>query len=34
MSVAPLLARRKPGYSLEAPFYLSDEVFEADLETI
>jgi glycine betaine monooxygenase A len=34
MPVAPLVRRRKPGYSLEAPFYLSDEVFEADLETI
>ncbi len=34
MPVAPLVRRRKPGYSLEAPFYLSDEVFAADLEAI
>ena len=29
-----LLARRRPGYSLEAPFYLSDAILEADLEHI
>ncbi|OQS37755.1 aromatic ring-hydroxylating oxygenase subunit alpha [Chromobacterium haemolyticum] len=29
-----LLARRRPGYSLEAPFYRSPQVFEADLEYI
>ena len=39
MSQAPinlreLLARRKKGYSLEAPFYNSQEVFEADMEHI
>jgi Rieske 2Fe-2S family protein len=29
-----LLARRRPGYSLEAPFYLSDTILQADLEHI
>ena len=29
-----LLRRRKPGYSLEAPFYTSPEIFEADMEII
>ncbi|MCX7276062.1 MAG: aromatic ring-hydroxylating dioxygenase subunit alpha [Burkholderiales bacterium] len=29
-----LLARRRPGYSLEAPFYLSETVLQADLEHI
>jgi Rieske 2Fe-2S family protein len=29
-----LLARRRPGYSLEAPFYLSDTVLKADMEHI
>ena len=29
-----LLARRRPGYSLEAPFYLSDTVLQADMEHI
>jgi Rieske 2Fe-2S family protein len=29
-----LLARRRPGYSLEAPFYLSDTIVKADLEHI
>ncbi|MCH7343449.1 aromatic ring-hydroxylating dioxygenase subunit alpha [Pelomonas sp. CA6] len=29
-----LLDRRRPGYSLEAPFYLSDEVFQADMAYI
>ncbi len=29
-----LLRRRKPGYSLEAPFYTSPEVFKADLDII
>ena len=33
-SVIPLIERRKPGFSLEAPFYLSDELFALDLETI
>lgn len=29
-----LLARRRPGYSLEAPFYLSEEVFAADVQQV
>ncbi|MCW4113543.1 aromatic ring-hydroxylating dioxygenase subunit alpha [Aurantimonas sp. MSK8Z-1] len=29
-----LLRRRRPGYSLEAPFYTNPEIFEADLEVI
>lgn len=29
-----LLERRRPGHSLAAPFYLSDEVFQADMELI
>lgn len=29
-----LLERRRPGYSLEAPFYLSDTVLQADMEHI
>lgn len=29
-----LLARRRPGYSLEAPFYLSDTILQADMEHI
>jgi Rieske 2Fe-2S family protein len=29
-----LLARRRPGYSLEAPFYLSDTLLQADMEHI
>ena len=29
-----LLRNRKPGYSLDAPFYLSPEVFAADMEII
>jgi Rieske 2Fe-2S family protein len=29
-----LLERRRPGYSLEAPFYLSETVLQADLEHI
>ncbi|NML19222.1 hypothetical protein HHL10_30120, partial [Azohydromonas sp. G-1-1-14] len=29
-----LLERRRPGHSLEAPFYRSDEVFQADMEYI
>jgi Rieske 2Fe-2S family protein len=33
-SLAELIARRKPGYSLEQAFYVSPEVFEADLELI
>ncbi|NRF72286.1 aromatic ring-hydroxylating dioxygenase subunit alpha [Aquincola sp. S2] len=33
-SLQALLARRRPGHSLEAPFYLSDAVFAADLEHV
>jgi Rieske 2Fe-2S family protein len=33
-AVRELIARRKPGYSLDAPFYLSDEVFALDMEVI
>jgi len=29
-----LLARRRPGHSLEAPFYLSDAIFQADVEHV
>jgi Rieske 2Fe-2S family protein len=29
-----LLTRRRPGYSLEAPFYLSDTLMQADMEHI
>ncbi|PXW99313.1 Rieske 2Fe-2S family protein [Sphaerotilus hippei] len=29
-----LLERRRAGYSLEAPFYLSDEIFQADMALI
>lgn len=29
-----LIARRQPGYSLEAPFYTSPEIFQADMEII
>ena len=31
---AKLLARRKPGYSLEAPLYLDAEIFELDIAAI
>lgn len=34
MLTRELLARRRPGYSLEAPFYLSETVLNADLEHI
>jgi glycine betaine catabolism A len=33
-SLASLVARRRPGHSLEAPFYRSPEVFAADLDII
>lgn len=29
-----LLRERRPGYTLPAPFYLSPEIFEADMEVI
>lgn len=32
--VRALVARRQPGYSLEAPFYLSQEIFELDMQAI
>ncbi|MCW5321288.1 aromatic ring-hydroxylating dioxygenase subunit alpha [Verminephrobacter aporrectodeae subsp. tuberculatae] len=34
LMVRDLLARRRPGYGLEAPFYLSEELFRADMEHI
>jgi nitrite reductase/ring-hydroxylating ferredoxin subunit len=33
-SLRSLIARRQPGYSLEAPFYTSPDVFAADMEII
>jgi glycine betaine catabolism A len=33
-SLATLLRRRKPGYTLEAPFYTSPDIFAADMEAI
>jgi Rieske 2Fe-2S family protein len=33
-SLATLLARRRPGYCLEAPFYTNREIFDADLAII
>ena len=33
-SLEELLKRRRPGYSLEAPFYTSPEIFQADIEHI
>jgi Rieske 2Fe-2S family protein len=33
-TLASLLARRKPGYSLDAPFYTDPEIFAADMEII
>ena len=32
--IADLLARRRSGYSLEQPFYASQEVYQADLKNI
>lgn len=32
--ICNLLARRKPGYSLEAPFYLDPKIFDLDVELI
>ncbi len=32
--IRELLARRRPGYSLEAPFYQSESVLQADMEQI
>ena len=34
VSVSELIARRKPGFSLEAPFYTSPEIFRMDMEAI
>jgi Rieske 2Fe-2S family protein len=34
VSLPALIRRRKPGYSLEAPFYTSEKIFERDLEII
>jgi Rieske 2Fe-2S family protein len=33
-AVRELIARRKPGRSLDAPFYLSEEIFELDMAAI
>jgi Rieske 2Fe-2S family protein len=33
-TLAALIARRTPGHSLEAPFYLSDAIFKLDMEAI
>ena len=33
-TLTELLARRRPGHSLEAPFYLSGEVFDADIKRV
>ncbi|MDZ5456206.1 aromatic ring-hydroxylating oxygenase subunit alpha [Azohydromonas lata] len=32
--LSALLERRRAGYSLEAPFYLSEEIFKADMEYV
>src|SRR5690242_20246030 len=34
IDVAELIARRRPGYTLEAPFYTSREIFDLDLDLI
>ena len=34
ISIEALLTRRKKGYSLEAPFYTSEEIFKLDMEII
>ncbi|HJU50228.1 MAG TPA: aromatic ring-hydroxylating dioxygenase subunit alpha, partial [Pseudogulbenkiania sp.] len=34
LNLRELVARREPGYSLEAPFYTSPAVFDADMEHI
>ncbi len=34
VSVDALIARRKPGYSLEAPFYTNQAIFDLDLKAI
>src|SRR5690606_6764020 len=33
-SLRDLLERRRPGYSLEAPFYTSPDIFEADMQAV
>ena len=32
--VRSLIARRRPGYSLEAPFYQNKEIFDLDMDVI
>jgi glycine betaine catabolism A len=32
--IASLIAKRRPGYTLDAPFYLSREIYDLDLEVI
>src|SRR5690606_19536007 len=34
MAVQSLLQRRTPGFSLEAPFYTSEDIFKLDMEVI
>lgn len=34
VDVAALVARRTPGYSLEAPFYVSQEIYDLDVDLI
>lgn len=34
MDIETLVAERKPGYSLAAPFYLSQEVFDLDVAAV
>ena len=34
VSAEELVRRRKPGHTLEAPFYLSREIFDLDLSLI
>ena len=33
-SIDELVRRRKPGYSLDAPFYTSTEIYDLDLDLI
>src|SRR3712207_953841 len=33
-SIETLIRRRKPGYTLEAPFYIDPAIFDADLDII
>ena len=33
-AIRELVERRKPGYSLDAPFYRSEEIFALDMDAI